>query len=46
MKYNNSRKIVFLPVLLGIALALGVVIGRFIPSDKDYQQHSSIQFKK
>jgi carboxyl-terminal processing protease len=43
MKYNNSRKIVFLPVLLGIALALGVVIGRFLPSDKDYQQHSNIR---
>jgi carboxyl-terminal processing protease len=43
MNYNNSKKIVFLPVILGIALALGILIGRFLPSDKDFPQHSNIR---
>src|SRR5664280_3843981 len=43
MNYNNSKKIVFLPVILGIALALGIFIGRFLPSDKDFPQHSGIR---
>jgi carboxyl-terminal processing protease len=43
MNYNNSKKIVFLPVILGIALALGIFIGRFLPSDKDFPQHSNIR---
>jgi carboxyl-terminal processing protease len=43
MNYNNSRKIVFLPVILGIALALGIFIGRFLPSDKDFPKHSNIR---
>jgi carboxyl-terminal processing protease len=42
MNYNNSRKIVFLPVLLGIAVAIGIIIGRFLPSESD-PQHSSIR---
>ncbi len=28
MNYNNSKKIVFLPLFLGIALALGILIGQ------------------
>jgi carboxyl-terminal processing protease len=43
MNYNNPKKIVFLPVILGIALALGILIGRFLPSDKDFPQHSNIR---
>ena len=29
--------------MLGIAMALGIIIGRYLPSDKDYPQHSSIR---
>lgn len=43
MKYNNSKKIVFLPLVLGVALALGILIGRYLPSDKDFPQHSNIR---
>jgi carboxyl-terminal processing protease len=43
MSYNNSKKIVFLPVILGIAVALGVLIGRYLPSDSDYPRHSDIR---
>jgi carboxyl-terminal processing protease len=43
MNYNNSKKIVFLPVILGISLALGIIIGRYLPSDKELPQHSNIR---
>jgi len=43
MSYNNSKKIVFLPVILGIAVALGILIGRYLPSDSDYPRHSDIR---
>jgi carboxyl-terminal processing protease len=43
MNYNNSKKIVFLPIILGISLALGIIIGRYLPSDKDLPQHSNIR---
>jgi carboxyl-terminal processing protease len=43
MNYNNSKKIVFLPVILGVAVALGVIIGRFLPSNSDYPKHSDIR---
>jgi carboxyl-terminal processing protease len=43
MSYNNSRKIVFLPVVLGIAVALGIFIGRYLPSDTHFTQHSNIR---
>jgi carboxyl-terminal processing protease len=43
MNYNNSRKIVFLPLVLGIALALGILIGRLLPSDQDFPQHSNVR---
>ncbi len=36
MNYNNSKKIVSLPLFLGIALILGMVIGRYLPSDKSF----------
>jgi len=40
MNYNNSRKIISLPVILGIAVALGVLLGRYLPSDSDPQRSS------
>lgn len=43
MNYNNSKKIVFLPVILGIAVVLGVLIGRYLPNDSEYPRHSNIR---
>ena len=43
MNFNNSKKIVFLPIILGISLALGIIIGRYLPSDKDLPQRSNIR---
>jgi carboxyl-terminal processing protease len=43
MSYNNSKKIVILPIILGIAVALGILIGRYLPSDSNSAQHSSIR---
>jgi carboxyl-terminal processing protease len=43
MNYNNSKKAIFLPVILGIAVAIGVMIGRFLPGDNDVAQHSNIR---
>jgi carboxyl-terminal processing protease len=43
MKYNNSRKIIFLPVILGIVLALGILIGHYLPSEQNYSRHSNIR---
>ncbi|HZY25807.1 MAG TPA: S41 family peptidase [Bacteroidales bacterium] len=43
MSYNNSKKIVILPIILGIAVALGILIGRYLPSDSNFTQHSSIR---
>ncbi|HEX2968303.1 MAG TPA: S41 family peptidase [Bacteroidales bacterium] len=31
MNYNNSRRNIILPLLLGVTLALGVIIGKFFP---------------
>jgi carboxyl-terminal processing protease len=43
MSYNNSKKIIFLPIVLGIAVALGILVGRFLPSDSNFTQHSNIR---
>jgi carboxyl-terminal processing protease len=43
MNYNNSKKTVFLPLILGITLAVGIIIGRFLPSDKGFPQQSNIR---
>src|SRR5664279_3682151 len=43
MNYNNSKRIVFLPVILGITLVLGIIIGRYLPSNKDFSAHSPIR---
>ena len=31
MNYNNKKRSIFLPVMLGVALAIGVLIGKFLP---------------
>jgi len=43
MNYNNPKKTVYLPIILGVALALGVLIGRFLPAESERSQHSSIR---
>jgi carboxyl-terminal processing protease len=42
MNYNNSKKIISLPLILGITLALGIIMGRFLPSEKDFPRRSNI----
>ena len=43
MNYNNKRLSVFLPLVLGFALILGILIGRYLPLSDDPQQHSNIR---
>ena len=43
MRYNNTKRSIILPLLLGIALALGVLIGKFLPAGADQPVHSSIR---
>jgi carboxyl-terminal processing protease len=43
MNYNNSKKSIFLPVMLALALATGVFIGKFLPGKDDSSQHSNIR---
>jgi carboxyl-terminal processing protease len=43
MNYNNSKKAIFLPIMLGIAVAAGVFLGRFLPGENDLSQHSNIR---
>jgi len=43
MNYNNPKRSVFLPVMLCIALAIGVLIGKYLPGRDNLPQHSSIR---
>ena len=43
MNYNNKKRSIFLPVMLGISLAIGVIIGKFLPGANDLPQHSNIK---
>jgi carboxyl-terminal processing protease len=43
MNYNNPKKSVFLPLMLGVALALGILIGKYLPGEKSSPQHSNIR---
>jgi carboxyl-terminal processing protease len=43
MNYNNPKRSIFLPVMLGVALAIGILIGKFLPGDGTLPQHSSIR---
>jgi carboxyl-terminal processing protease len=45
MNNNNQRRSIFLPLLLGAALALGIVIGNYKPGVKDLKQYSNIKSK-
>jgi carboxyl-terminal processing protease len=43
MKYNNSNRSIYLPIFLAVAIAVGIIIGRMLPSDTEVQYHSSIK---
>jgi carboxyl-terminal processing protease len=43
MNYNNNKRSIFLPLMLGVALAIGVLIGKFLPGSDDLPQHSNIR---
>jgi carboxyl-terminal processing protease len=43
MNYNNKKRSILLPILLGAALAIGVLIGKFLPVGADLPQHSNIR---
>src|SRR5450759_1673931 len=43
MNYNNPKRSVFLPVMLALALALGVFVGKYLPGKDDFPQHSNIR---
>jgi carboxyl-terminal processing protease len=45
MNYNNKRKIFFLPLMLGISLAIGVIIGKYLPGNDNLSQHSGIRLR-
>jgi len=45
MKYNNSNRNIFLPIFLALAVSVGIVIGRMLPSDTEVQYHSIIKSK-
>jgi carboxyl-terminal processing protease len=43
MNYNNTKRSVFLPVLLAIALATGILIGKYLPAENSLPPHSNIR---
>jgi len=45
MNYNNSRRSIFLPLLMGITLAVGVLIGKFFPGGKDSPPSTGLRFR-
>src|SRR5512140_3555262 len=45
MKYNSSNKIALLPILLGLALAAGVLIGIYLPRRHAAPQQSAFRIR-
>ncbi len=45
MNYNNSRRSVFLPILLGLSLAAGVLIGKYFTSHGDLPVTTNLRFR-
>ena len=43
MNYNNSKRSILLPLLLGITLAAGVLIGRYFPGQNELPKSSNIR---
>lgn len=45
MNYNNPKRSIYLPLMLALALALGVFIGKYVPGESALPQHSKIRSK-
>jgi carboxyl-terminal processing protease len=45
MNYNNSKRSIFLPIVLGIALATGILIGKFLPADNTSPSFSGMSLR-
>lgn len=43
MNYNNSKRTVFFPILLALAIAAGIFIGKMLPADTDFRHRMSIK---
>ena len=43
MNYNNPKRNVFLPLIVGTALAIGILIGKYLPRENELPQHSNIR---
>ena len=43
MNYNNPKRTVFLPLMLCVALAIGILIGKYLPGENALPQHSNIR---
>ncbi len=43
MKYNNNKRNIIIPLLLAVALATGILAGKFLPGVSDLPQASSIR---
>ena len=45
MNYNNPKRTIYLPLIISAALAIGIVIGTYMPGRVDYRQKSNIKSK-
>jgi carboxyl-terminal processing protease len=45
MNYNNSRRSIFLPLLMGVTLAVGVLVGKFFPGESVNQSNTGLRFR-
>jgi carboxyl-terminal processing protease len=43
MNYNNPKRSIFLPLMIGVSLAIGVVIGRYLPGQEESPKNSNIR---
>lgn len=43
MNYNNPKRNVFLPLIVGTALAIGILIGKYLPRENELPQLSNIR---
>ena len=43
MNYNNSKRNVIIPLIIGVSIALGVIIGKYFPGEDTAPAHSSIR---
>ncbi len=45
MTYNNSKRSIILPIALGIAMAIGILIGKFMPGTDGSSAHSTASLR-